>query len=493
MLGGYDTNRFVPHNVSFALDPYQNPVNAINRITVSGSPESNTNVSKGWTGHNSLELLGLSDADLYTIDSSTPYLWLPNGPCTKFEQALGLEYDEDVQLYTFGANASQHDVLTNANLTFEFTLADLPGSSKEITISLPYKAFDMQLTYPYRGLNATASSPAKNYFPLRKSANSTQLTIGRVLLQESYLIVDFDRNNFSISTALFADDAIENVNLISIAPPYNSIVHVNGEDVSRNNLTTGVKVGIACAATASMAFVIGLLVFLRRRRSRNDASNKSKFGKAPFRHWFAGGRSEALPAEIQGSEQFPAEATNETEIKELPADNVTELPDGDDLFSHYSACEKRCYHHVTTPIDHNPQFPVELPVETNAHGFCSLERSPQVSPFTETFAYSPDSITAFGSKGVSNVSSALPSPGISPMGPKEMSLELELKQSSMNADEESFSYLPDKDEYRGKTLHSDQSSSEHCTEQTKSRPVSRKADSEGSSQWDRKRFSWETE
>ena len=484
----------MPHNVSFALDPYQNPVAAINRITVSAAPESNTNVSKGWNGQNSVELLGLSDADLYTIDSSTPYLWLPSGPCTRFEQALGLQYDENVQLYTFGATASQHDVLTNANLTFDFTLADLPGSSNKVTISLPYKAFDLQLTYPYRGLNATASSPAKNYFPLRKSANSTQLTIGRVLLQESYLIVDFDRNNFSVSAALFADDAIENVSLVSINPPYNSTGHVNGGNVSRNGLTTGVKVGIASAAVVFMAFAIGFLVFLRCRRSCNDDYDRSKPQNMPFRKWFTHAKSNSLPAEIQGSEQFVAEATNETEIKELPADSLGELPDGDDVLSPYSIYEKKLYHHVTTPIDHDPRFPVELPIENGVQRFYSLEKSPQVSPFTETFAYhSPDSITARGSKCVSNVSSALPSPGVSPMSPKELHLERGSGHNTVSTDDEGHSYLPDKDEYRGRTLLSDRGSSEHYSEQTRSRPVSQKTNSEGSSQGDRKRFSWEAE
>ncbi|KAL9121782.1 MAG: hypothetical protein Q9187_001657 [Circinaria calcarea] len=492
VLGGYDTNRFVPHNVSFGLDAYQNPVAAVNRITVSGSPESNSNISKGWSGQDSLELLGLSDADLYTIDSSTPYLWLPSGPCTKFEQALGLVYDEDVRLYTFGTNASQRDALATANLTFEFTLADLPGSSNNVVISLPYKAFDLQLIYPYPGLNATASSPAKNYFPLRKSANSTQLTIGRVLLQESYLIVDYERNNFSISTAVFADNAIENVNLVSI-PPYNSTGYTAEVGASRNAFTTGKKIGIAIAATVVLTLTIGLAIFFCRRRSRNDCYNNSISHKTPFQNWFARRRSKSLPAEIQGSEQFAAEATNETEIKELPANTATELPDGNDSLSPYSACEKKLYHYVTTPIDHDPRYPVELPPQSSAQGLCSLERGPQVSPFTEAFAYSQDSITAFGSKGVSNTSSALPSPGISPMTPKEMTIEHGSKHGSMNNGEEGLSYLPDKEECRGRALRSEQASYENRSEQTRSWPASRKHDSEGSSQGERKRFSWEPE
>lgn len=492
VLGGYDTNRFVPHNVSFGLDSYQNPVAALNSITVSGSPENNSNVSKGWSGQESLELLGPSDADLYTIDSSTPYLWLPSGPCTKFEQALGLVYDEDVRLYTFGTNASQRDALATANLMFEFTLADSLGSSNKVVISLPYKAFDLQLTYPYHGLNATASSPAKNYFPLRKSANSTQLTIGRVLLQESYLIVDYERNNFSISTARFADDAIENVNLVSI-PPYDSTIQITEAGASRNALTTGIKIGIAIAATVILALTIGLAIFFYRRRSRNDSHNRSISHKAPFRNWFARRRSKSLPAEIQGSEQFAAEATNETEIKELPANYATELPDGDNSLSPYSACEKKFYHHVTTPIDHDPRFPVELPPQSSAQGLCSLERSPQVSPCTETFAYSPDSITAFGSKGASNTSSALPSPGISPMTPKEMTMGRGSNHISMNSGEEGLSYLSDKEECRGRALRWEQDSSENRSEQTRSWSASRKHNSEGSFPGERERFSWEPE
>lgn len=97
MLGGYDSNRFEAHDVSFSLSPDRNPVVAVNGISASAAPLASTNVSNDWLG-GSLELLGPPSENLYTIDSSTPYLWLPEHVCQRFEKALGLVYNESLQL-----------------------------------------------------------------------------------------------------------------------------------------------------------------------------------------------------------------------------------------------------------------------------------------------------------------------------------------------------------------------------------------------------------
>src|ERR1019366_4883174 len=39
---------------------------------------------------------------------------------------------------------------------------------------------------------------SSRYFPLKRAANDSQTTLGRAFLQEAYLIVDYERSNFSL-------------------------------------------------------------------------------------------------------------------------------------------------------------------------------------------------------------------------------------------------------------------------------------------------------
>lgn len=146
-LGGFDTNRFDTHDISFELDVAQSPVIALNNINVIAQPLDTSNISTGWD-NNKAVLLEPAQADLFIIDSSTPFLWLPEAVCFQFENALGLAYDEELQLYTFG-NESSHDTLVDWNLTFQFLVADMPGSSKSVSLSL-YVAFHRLLLLSVR-------------------------------------------------------------------------------------------------------------------------------------------------------------------------------------------------------------------------------------------------------------------------------------------------------------------------------------------------------
>ncbi|RAL66809.1 hypothetical protein DID88_007592 [Monilinia fructigena] len=60
-----------------------------------------------------------------------------------------------------------------------------------VNITLPYAAFDWWAEYPLVQ-NAT------RYFPLKRASDSSQITLGRVFLQEAYLIADYERSQFSI-------------------------------------------------------------------------------------------------------------------------------------------------------------------------------------------------------------------------------------------------------------------------------------------------------
>ena len=228
-MGGYDSSRLIPNNVNFDLDSVQNPTLAVKSISVSG-------VENG----GKIDLLTKSEADLFTIDSTTPFLWLPEKVCARFEQALGLQYDEKLQVYIY-PRPEQQLALTSKNLTFEFSLSDLPASSdREILLSLSGNAFlSHSLSFGYPNWNGTYITPGQPYFPLRKAANSSQFVLGRSFLQETYLIVDFERNNFSLSQAKFPT----NSNSPTLVDIYSPDIQIITRDQSSGSLNLALIIG----------------------------------------------------------------------------------------------------------------------------------------------------------------------------------------------------------------------------------------------------------
>lgn len=388
-LGGFDANRFISHNVNFELNDAQQPVLALNEISVTAHPLPDSKVSPEWAS-NSMTLLGPAEADLFTIDSTTPYLWLPESVCSQFEKVFGLVYDASVELYTFGTNSSQHEALLDWNMTFQFTVADLPGSTKTVSLSLPYAAFDLQLSYPYPGLNATDASPAVNYFPLRKAANSTQYTIGRSFLQETYLTVDYERNNFSIYQATFSQAALVDMNLVDITRPKNSTYA--GPQVSKSSSLgkaeiAGVAVGAALAVI--LLVVIGVLLFRLRRDQKNkryirdrsdDRSRKTRSSNSRFVRWLFRLPSPDAPTEIGGAAVWAFEAPDDKGVTELPEKCSHSELEGSttDVPAYQEADRKNHGENVVLAIGHDPEKPVELPYRSSARGFFEPEAMPKV-------------------------------------------------------------------------------------------------------------------
>jgi hypothetical protein len=123
------------------------------------------------------------------LDSGLPYIWLPEESCIVFEKAFNLTYNETTNLYP--VSDDQHKALVAQNPNITFTLGNLTAGFST-NISLPYAAFDLVASYPI--------FPVKTkYFPLRRAANATQVTLGRTFFQEAYVIADYDRGNFSVS------------------------------------------------------------------------------------------------------------------------------------------------------------------------------------------------------------------------------------------------------------------------------------------------------
>ncbi|KAL8834995.1 MAG: hypothetical protein Q9170_003485 [Blastenia crenularia] len=190
------------------------------------------------------------------IDSDLPYLYLPNIVCTKFEIAFGLSWDASRELYL--VNDTVHSKLRTENPTLQFGLGQ--SASETVNITLPYLAFDLQVTRPI-------AENGTNYFPLRCSSNATQYVLGRAFLQEAYLFVDYEKTSFSISQAQFNN----NSDIVTVNHAGNgSTLPVMPVDSTENSLTHGAIAGIAIGSSVAVVLLLSFLFFLFRRSHRRN-------------------------------------------------------------------------------------------------------------------------------------------------------------------------------------------------------------------------------
>jgi hypothetical protein len=146
--------------------------------------------------------------DVY-IDSTVTELWLPIDVCNKMEQTFGLKWDEDAQLYFADENIREQ--LHDDKVKLKFRIETL--STAGLDFHFPYAAFDLVIQPPL--VNKTA-----RYFPLKRAEKTSQYTLGRVFLQEAYVVADYERSNFGIGRATHWQPNDEgNQGLTAIHPP----------------------------------------------------------------------------------------------------------------------------------------------------------------------------------------------------------------------------------------------------------------------------------
>jgi len=420
-LGGYDANRFVPHNTTFTLNPSQNPEVYINSISIHNSTTST-------------DVVLSPDRISAVIDSSTPYLWFPKAACDRFANILGLVYDSTLNLYTFPTNSSQRDVLGRSNLSFTFSLSDVSASPNLVTINMPYEAFDLELTFPaIPNTAAGAPNSQKFYFPLRQATSKEQYTIGRVFLQEAYLITDYERNTFSVHQALFPASPLLDTRILSITRPSTSTFSgpplVKGG--SGMKLSTAAIVGISIGVVALTVFLTLAILYCRRRRNK-PAVDDEKPPAATTRTLMdrLRRRKQSIAFEAGGDSTYPtevgADATHER--FELPApfapveldsedgtfDGTTEHGSSTQDSNNLSAYERVrrklerqqiAAAHAQRAIDSYPPEKTDNDVSHVAH-FRPPE-SPREFPDIETPLVSP---IGPGSAGSLTLSNSVPSP-----------------------------------------------------------------------------------
>ncbi|KAK3400086.1 aspartic peptidase domain-containing protein [Sordaria brevicollis] len=318
-LGGYDTLRFVPHDTTFRLyiaNSNADPNDRAPTVRLRGLSAQVPSLDKApgnWTSP-SQTFVAMNDSITAMIDSSTPFLWLPTEICERIASALDLVWREDLGVYVFANGGDQYlkykHMKTTEELSFTFTVSSYDNSDDfgyplnmpgVVNITLPPAAFAQVLRYPWKNVIKFNESSIP-YFPLTRSTKETNnnlYIIGRVFMQEAYIITKYDKASFSIHQALFPDNSATNHSLQVIERPPNS-PYPEGPPMKKSHkkpLGVGQTVAIVVSAFAAGS-VIGLICFFCCRR-------KSKAKKDHVRKQLDHGGEEVTPVHDQEPTQSP--------------------------------------------------------------------------------------------------------------------------------------------------------------------------------------------
>ncbi|KAF4442524.1 hypothetical protein F53441_11722 [Fusarium austroafricanum] len=282
-LGGVETPRFEKHDNVFTLSQQDN----LERPMVRGiqiTPTGGQDVSSSWESQQPL-LSQWNSSFFAIIDSSTPYLWLPDEVCDQFAKALNLTYNKTFELYTISDD--QYRAYTkdkSLNLTFVLSsfdnndnFGDPYGVSGIVNITVPIRAFVGLLQYPFMPDTIQYGDPAIPYFMLRKAKNSASYILGRSFLQESYLITKYDEGVFSIHQALFPDEPSTSSQLVAIKQsddsPYPPPHAEDAEKGLSGGRVVGIGVGVGLGVFAVCATALFVWLYCRRKRKRAAKSS----------------------------------------------------------------------------------------------------------------------------------------------------------------------------------------------------------------------------
>jgi hypothetical protein len=273
-LGGYDVNRFEPHEVTFSIDKDIRLPQARLRGIVATVPSADK-APAAW-GATSRTLVSMNDSLVATIDSSTPYLWLPGVICDRFAEALGLAWNETFGLYLFKNNEQYLEFQKRDSLSFTFALSsyqnlddfgqpfNTPGV---VNITVSSAAFALTVQFPFGPMKF--KDPAVPYFPLMKATGNHAIVIGRAFMQEAYMVTRYEESKFALYQAKFPQDAAKNTKIMEIQPTPNDLFSVYQGSSGSGGLSTAATAGIVVSACVVGSF-LALALWLCRRRKKTQ-------------------------------------------------------------------------------------------------------------------------------------------------------------------------------------------------------------------------------
>ena len=328
-LGGYDSSRFEPNDISFPFGPDKNRELVVYVKSVSSYATLET----------------VLPVDIYgVLDSLVPDFWLPASLCQKFEDSFQLQYNSTLNRYFL--NDTAHDALTKLNARISWLLSTGPNSPI-VNVTMPYASFDLVDKAPSLG----KGDGGARYFPLRQAANSTQHTIGRTFFQNAYVIADWERANFSVHQAVLPDlNTKQNIVAISSS---NSTAATNEKKplpAKSGGLSKGAIAGIVVPiVVAVLAAIAGLVWWLRRRQNAAKAAN-SQAGSS---------QEEFRKAEMDGDAVIKAELSGDSNSSKA------ELAGKDELLKQELSGEVP--HWKSELAGEKPRAKIELPASPGGH------------------------------------------------------------------------------------------------------------------------------
>lgn len=342
MLGGYDSSRFTGDGVSI------NMPNASNNTLIVGvqsmlyglDPDVATYVDSFTLNKQRKE------GFMAEIDSTIPYLILPNDVCDMFADRYQLTYDEGTNYYLVDASAHARNIQQNATTSFKIGVT-IKDSADFATINLPYAAFDMQLSFP-------KVNQSTQYFPIRRSGTG-KAVLGRTFLQEAYLIVDYEHMNFTVAPAVL--EGMPTSKIVSMFP-IGYVPTITSEQGKARGLAPGAIAGLVVGIVLALLIaVIGTCLFRRKRRSINkEESDHEQTSEVDTT--YAGNEvkyrrvSELTGSELAQSPKDPAMGyysadpkyippISEMSPESTPAELYSPPVDGEDTFDYFVAGQMR--------------------------------------------------------------------------------------------------------------------------------------------------------
>ncbi|CAO2657587.1 Nn.00g037130.m01.CDS01 [Neocucurbitaria sp. VM-36] len=321
VLGGYDSTRFEPNNLTF---PFGADISLDFQVAIQRITANNTNDGL------------LTTPIISYISTLVPDIWLPIEACNAFQRAFHLSYSLDTEV--FYANSSQHALNLASNPVVSFGVGpEVSGAS--INISMPYWNFYLAAK-DADGVSTIEEGGFR--FPIRRASKDTEFILGRAFLQSAYLSADYERNTFNLSQALYPSSSTKEV-IVPILPLglLNADPGFSGDRSNSNNrLSTGAIAGIAAGGAVALAVIATIVFLLHRRRKvkktkgheledtdvQNNMSHevhgddvKHELGGG-LKHELAGDTDPKIELYACNEQEKPAEvADTQIQVYELPA------------------------------------------------------------------------------------------------------------------------------------------------------------------------------
>lgn len=275
IVGGYDQDRYQDAGVEIPVTANRTRSLVTHVKSVVASNTLNGTLSASF---------GLPSLPM-AIDSGVSQLWLPEKVCENLAGALGLTYDNSTYLYL--TNDTARARLLELSPEFTFTVAANATSRGTANVVLPYAAFDLQVGQPFY-------NTSRHYFPIRRAPNEDLYVLGRTFLQEAYLVVDWERGNFTLGQA--KHDSTEQ-SVVTILPP-------SDDKGGSDGLSPGVIAGVVVGVLAGVVAVALALYFFRRKRKALRRTSDRDGTSSPFPE----DKKETDASELSGMSTMPAEA-----------------------------------------------------------------------------------------------------------------------------------------------------------------------------------------